>query len=237
MGPPGQPAYTLVGANGKERNTHLGDARKLDLVPSVTTITGLLDRPGLNDWRETQAMLAVMSVPRKERESDEEYLERARAESKNRGSKIRERGTLIHADIELAIQGKPHGHRAHVSAIALAMAEAGLDLYAGTPEKTFAHADGFGGKTDYWWKDVIADFKSKDRITQGRKLAWAEHALQIAAYAYGLGIENPRGFNIFVGVEDRVVVVHQWKPAELAHGLIVFKELLLLWRLLKGWTT
>ena len=34
----GAPMYTVKGANGKERNTTLRDARKYDLVPLVTTI-------------------------------------------------------------------------------------------------------------------------------------------------------------------------------------------------------
>ena len=34
----GEPMYTIIGANGKERNTTLRDAKNLGLVPSVTTI-------------------------------------------------------------------------------------------------------------------------------------------------------------------------------------------------------
>ena len=37
----GEPMYTIVGANGKERNTTLRDAKKEGFVPSVTTIIGI----------------------------------------------------------------------------------------------------------------------------------------------------------------------------------------------------
>ena len=45
----GEPMYTIVGANGKERNTTLADAKKLDLVPSVTTILGIVAKPALEN--------------------------------------------------------------------------------------------------------------------------------------------------------------------------------------------
>ena len=41
----GEPMYTIVGANGVERNTTLRDARSLGLVPSVTTVIGLVAKP------------------------------------------------------------------------------------------------------------------------------------------------------------------------------------------------
>jgi hypothetical protein len=41
----GKPMYTIVGANGKERNTTLRDAKKEGLVPSVTTIIGIAAKP------------------------------------------------------------------------------------------------------------------------------------------------------------------------------------------------
>ena len=45
----GTPAYTTMGKTG-ERNTTLRDARKLGLLPSVTTIIGQLSKTGLNTW-------------------------------------------------------------------------------------------------------------------------------------------------------------------------------------------
>jgi len=37
----GAATYTIIGANGTERNTTLKDARKHGYVPSVTTIIGM----------------------------------------------------------------------------------------------------------------------------------------------------------------------------------------------------
>jgi hypothetical protein len=43
----GHPAYTTIGKTG-ERPTTLRDARKLGLLPSVTTINGMLSKAGLD---------------------------------------------------------------------------------------------------------------------------------------------------------------------------------------------
>ena len=45
----GEPMYTIIGANGKERNTTLRDAKKENLVPSVTTILGMIAKPSLEN--------------------------------------------------------------------------------------------------------------------------------------------------------------------------------------------
>ena len=44
----GVPAYTVIGKNGKERNTNLRDAREHSLVPSVTTIINVAAKHGLD---------------------------------------------------------------------------------------------------------------------------------------------------------------------------------------------
>ena len=43
----GAPKYTVEAKNGNLRNTTLADARKMNLVPSVTTIIGCAAKPGL----------------------------------------------------------------------------------------------------------------------------------------------------------------------------------------------
>ena len=54
----GAPKYTVEAKNGNLRNTTLADARKMNLVPSVTTIIGCAAKPGLEAWKLNQMMLA-----------------------------------------------------------------------------------------------------------------------------------------------------------------------------------
>ncbi len=59
----GSPAYRIIGKNGKERNTTVKDARERNLVPSVTTVLGLVAKPGLNTWLQQQVLLAALTLP------------------------------------------------------------------------------------------------------------------------------------------------------------------------------
>ena len=56
----GTPAYTQLVASGKrkglDRPTTLRDARKLSLVPSVTTLMNLMDKPALTHWKIKRAV-------------------------------------------------------------------------------------------------------------------------------------------------------------------------------------
>ena len=56
----GTPAYRIIGKNGKERNTTVRDARERNLVPSVTTVLGLVAKPGLNTWLQQQVLLNII---------------------------------------------------------------------------------------------------------------------------------------------------------------------------------
>ena len=60
----GIPRYTIIGANGKERNTTLRDARKEGLIPSVTTILKVASNPVLNQWIQKQVLMAALTLPK-----------------------------------------------------------------------------------------------------------------------------------------------------------------------------
>ena len=96
----GQPAYTVIGANGKERATTLRDARKENLVPSVTTILKVANNPVLNQWIQKQVLLAALTLPRLEGENDESFIARVMEDSKQQGRDAADLGTAIHASIQ-----------------------------------------------------------------------------------------------------------------------------------------
>ena len=54
-----QPMHEVEGKNGNMRSTTIRDARELNLFPSVTTIIGILDKPGLNQWIQTEIAKAA----------------------------------------------------------------------------------------------------------------------------------------------------------------------------------
>ena len=96
----GKPMYTIVGVNGKERNTTLRDAKKEGFVPSVTTIIGIAAKPSLENWKITQALEASLTVD----QNDLEYINKCKYAGREVGMKAAKQGTKIHAMIEKAIE-------------------------------------------------------------------------------------------------------------------------------------
>jgi hypothetical protein len=95
-----EPMYSVIGKNGKERNTNVKDARELELLPSVTTIISLLARPELENWKIEQVLLASLTLPKIDGESDNDYIQRIIKDSKEYSKKAMDFGTQVHAYIE-----------------------------------------------------------------------------------------------------------------------------------------
>ena len=96
----GEPMYTIIGANGKERNTTLADARKHRFVPSVTGIIGVSAKPALEEWKIKEAIKSTMVLNIESDETIDEYVKRCREHSKLVGQKSADRGSEIHYEIE-----------------------------------------------------------------------------------------------------------------------------------------
>jgi hypothetical protein len=228
----------MTGKNGKERATTIRDARKdYALVPSVTTICGIMAKPALVKWAQTQVLHASLTLPRIEGETEDAFADRVIADSEAQSRKAREKGTAIHGAIERHILGKtvePEYFK-HVNAVEIACEAVSIPVLHGKAEHSFAHPLGFGGKVDCHGDGWVVDFKTKDKIEDGKRLAWDEHVIQLAAYALGLSIVAPRCINVFVGVSDGKVVVHEWNAVEIAKGERMFKLLLNLWQEKNDW--
>ena len=72
--PDGTPIHEVPRADGKgTRPTSLRDARKLGLFPSVTNVLGVIAKPALDAWKQEQAILAALTLPRNEGEPLDEF--------------------------------------------------------------------------------------------------------------------------------------------------------------------
>ena len=72
----GAPQYTVKAKDGSDRPTTLRDARKMDLVPSVTTILKVAAKPGLEQWKLEQMLLSALTLPRAQDEQEKAYIAR-----------------------------------------------------------------------------------------------------------------------------------------------------------------
>jgi hypothetical protein len=230
----GKPAYTVIGANGKERPTTLRDARKLNLYPSVTTIMAVADKPALTNWKVDQAVLSALTLPRLDGESLDDFMIRAKRDAKEQSMKAADRGTEIHADIESGFSG--------VGGEAYTNVRAWLDEnYPGETwiaEDSFSHPAGFGGKIDLYSRaGIVVDFKTKDNLgDDASKLIYDEHGMQLSAYAHGLNMKNPRRVSIFVDRVSLKTLGHIWEADTCDKHETMFLALLKYWHTSKGYS-
>ena len=228
----GEPAYTVKGSTG-ERPTTLRDARKLNLVPSVTSIINVASKPGLEKWKQQQLLLAALTLPKINSESEDEYIDRIIRDSKEQGKAAADAGTEIHASIESFYQGKPSSSPYVKGATNLILETFGPQSWVA--ERSFSHEIGFGGKCDLHCPAVVLDVKTKEFENPKDVQVYEEHIMQLAAYRVGLGLPEARCANIFVSRSyPGVVTVIEHTEEDIKKGWEMFTCLLKYWQLSKG---
>ena len=232
----GKPAYSVMGANGKERSTTLRDARKMNLVPSVTTIIKSAASPSLEVWKLNQMMLAALTLPRVDNEPEEEFISRIQRDSKEHAKMAAERGTAVHTAIESMYSGVMHAEFADHQAGVYREIEKEFGVTEFQTEKAFAHELGYGGKLDlftpnYQDRGLVIDIKTKEFSDPSKVAGYDEHMMQLAAYRVGVDLPNADCANVFVSVTvPGLVVINKWSQEDLARGWEMFNGLLTYWQ-------
>ena len=224
----GEPMYTVQGAKGQQRNTTLRDARKYDLVPSVTTILNVAAKPGLEAWKKQQLLLAALTLPKLDDESIDAYADRVLEDSKRQAQEARDLGTEIHAKIQSAFEGGPENdYSTNVEAL-LHHAYGEQDWVS---EQSFCHPQGFGGKVDLHCKAAVVDIKTKAFGPQDDPQGYDEHLMQLSAYRQGLLLPSARCANLFVSTtHPNLVSIYEWTPEDADRGWEMFEALLRFWQ-------
>ena len=238
----GGPQYTVKAKDGSDRSTTLRDARKMNLVPSVTTIMRVAAKPGLDVWKNEQLLLAALTLPRLDGEDEKSFIARVVADSKATGKAAAERGTRVHESIERWYSGDKHVEHPD---ICLGFEESVFEHFKTHPfqpwetEKSFAHPLGFGGKTDLFTYPnehapvgIMLDAKTKEFGPDDDVPAYDEHLMQLAAYRMGVGMPHARCANVFASVsQPGLIKVHEWSEEDLQRGWKMFQALLSFWQL------
>jgi hypothetical protein len=233
----GEPRYTTIGKNGKERSTTVRDARDGSLVPSVSTINGMLSKAGLNQYFQKQAIEAALNYPKWEGETNEDYIARLLELAKEDSKKAADRGTAIHDILDsyfscvYSPEWPPYVYRIQEH----------LDSTFGKrlwlSEKPFSHPEGYGGKVDLYSKadpinnlpGLVIDFKTTEK-TPGELTPYYEHTLQLAAYREGL-VPGAICANIFVNGNTNEIAIKIHKEQDLKDGYEAFLSLLKVFKL------
>jgi hypothetical protein len=234
----GEPAYTVKSKDGTERPATLRDARKLGLVPSVTTIIKCAAAPALERWKRDQMMQAALTLPRLDGEAEAAWISRVWTDSGETARKAAERGTAIHAAIQGMYEGEHPGpgelwnHCMGADAAVSRWIKSEEGVPEVEAEKSFAHQLGFGGKVDlHGTPDFVLDFKSKEFDEKSELKTWDEQAMQLAAYREGLGMPTARAAIVYVSVTTpglaRLIEIPE---EELKRGWKMFLHLLNYWK-------
>lgn len=243
----GKPVYEVPNASkGGMRPTTVRDAKKLDLLPSVSTVMGVIAKPAINGWVKEQVARAAVNVFWGEGETADEWVAHVLQAAETNMTQARDLGTEIHGAIEQhlkrvndrVLDGFLAGevslpYSEHVEAAINALIELGVWGQPFSPEKSFASALGYGGKVDLSGTSEspwVVDFKCVDRLD--KKLDYPDRCQQLTAYADGLYGDpiSPRQANIFISTsEPGKYLIREWKEDEKAKGNRVFRAALNLW--------
>lgn len=219
----GKPCFTIIGANGKERPTTLRDARKLNLIPSVTTIfKSVLAAPALEAWKLRQALEVAYNAPPGGGETLDECIKFWNEKAAEAGAVRMDFGTLVHKAIEDAICLRelevtdvvtPGGETRNINEFVNPVIEMMRDNnwkpvatelcvvgngYAGTADIVYIGSEEYG----------IIDFKTtKDAA---KPFIPPTYPAQIAMYhvAEHGGIDDKAaGYNVFISTESNIGTV------------------------------
>lgn len=95
------PMYELPKKSGDGmKKVTLREAKELNLKPSVTSILDIINKPGLQAWKQEQAILAALTLPKLSDEPLDAFVERVIEDMDAQSEKARSFGSEIHAAIE-----------------------------------------------------------------------------------------------------------------------------------------
>lgn len=192
----GTPMHWVPKKDGSgNRPTTIADARKLNLLPSVTSILGVLAKPALQDWLIRNAVTAVVTAPDVPGESLDAKITRVLDTERQQDQESQiamDRGTQIHDGLERLAKGEPVDPELlpWIEPAWNSLKSVGTVLAS---EKILV-GEGYAGKTDLilendFWTTII-DFKSTKRLPD--KGAYPEHSMQASAYCKALKQDHPK---------------------------------------------
>jgi hypothetical protein len=184
----GRSCYELPKKDGSGMKVPtLADARKLNLLPSVTTILKVLHKQALVEWLIEQACLAVLTSPRHDGEALDAFVYRVLHMEKvqdQESNAARDRGTELHAALELMFEGRG----SEVSSDLIPWVEPAFKAVSALgptiATERVVVGDGYAGKVDLVQSGLSSvwlwDWKTTKKVPDK---AWSEHRLQLSAYA------------------------------------------------------
>ena len=234
--PDGTPLHDVPRADGKgERPTSLRDARKLGLFPSVTNVLGVISNPGLAAWKQEQAILAALTLPRHEDEPLDDFARRVVTDMASEVKSAADRGSAVHAAIEGYAQGGWLPEDKEIARLfeparqwfdAEVIQVHSVEIAAGNPEWGYAGRVDLVATLRSSGRPTVIDFKTqkvrRDKAGNFKPLLHDTWPLQLEAYRQALicrdkGLADAAIASVVIGSTEPVpVVVKVWDDADKA---------------------
>lgn len=242
----GSPCYEVRNSKGGMRGINLRWDRNLNLVPSTTTVLGVVDKPALTNWKCEQVARKAFHNPPQPGETEDEYTERIVTLSKQRVIDAADEGGRIHDACEKIVAGLPvpDKYRPHAEAARAKLRELFPQVNDWVVEKSFAHQRGFGGRCDVHSPStgIIVDYKTRDgdfteldKYGKPKKLGWDQY-WQLGSYQDGLQLPRAPGAAVFISRTHPGAVDHaMWDGDDMEKGAQIFDASLTLWKLLRNY--
>jgi hypothetical protein len=246
----GQPCHEVPneaarkrGQEGAMRDTTIADARKLRLLPSVTTYTKIVEKDWLTDAKLRRMVGACYANRPNMGEAEEPYYSRMDGIAFKDWNDWRELGTRVHDAIEgvlasvVAKQPRQPSEECepYVNGVLEWLGRAKVEPTA-TEERLVNVPAGYAGSCDlpcyFDGQPSIGDFKVTG-IEPGEKPKKSpEYAMQIAAYGMAkYGMLPKVGFNLFIsrGSPGHVVPLI-YNESDIAEAWYAFHAVMTVWR-------
>ena len=238
----GESAHVIIGKNGNERNTTITDARKLGLLPSVTSVIGIKSKPELETWKAEQIIRACIKSPIKEGQEEGEYAKEIMQEAKKVTTEAAAHGTLMHEQMEHILLGREHSKDEKLQPYIKTFKEWAQDNVEKVYwcEKALVGA-GYAGRCDAYLRlsgagDCIIDLKNR-KVNPKYDPFYDTDCAQL--WAYRMASENPQCACVSVVLaanDPETIVIHKWDEEELYQAGIAFQAMLKVWAWSKRYT-
>ena len=228
-------------------NCDLRVARKVGASPSVTGVDGILEKTGLNIWKQNGIARIAIHTDRMQGENDDELIRRIISDHGTLNKEAMTYGTYIHAQAEAILNEQPYdGDEPFVAKLAEWIGDNVTAVH--WAEKTLLHPTRlYGGRADALVElkgqdgRFLLDWKSQKFGYRNGKCSphWYDsYVRQLAAYADCVGVNNirPRIASVAVNtVAPTAPVIKIWTEAQQANALRQFMLVAELWCLLKNY--
>lgn len=200
----------------------LREARKEHLFPSVTTITGILDKPELIRWKQMQSAKATLEIDRSFYTDDESWMKDVLSKASEVSTDAADLGTHIHHYLESWVKGvalpELRDEVAEQTIKAVKWLEENLVPNTGVAEIPFAlDQRGWAGKIDFVGQfvgrgSVMVDFKSQNFKKNVPNIypSWAYQLMAYNEFA-NVPIDNIYSLVISTNPEFPIIHVHHWE--------------------------